>query len=341
MNTGGGRAQWPTGSSHSAAYMAFVLIAVGISGISLLVGRGDLGDEALRPLLLSLRGMRVVTGFVAGAALATGGVVVQGLFRNPLASPSVLGTTAGAALGGRLALLTLELLGVVGLAWVARDMVVPIGCLLGALGALLILLLVARLRDDLVVLLLTGFLLSTLFMSVGGLVVSLAQNRWELSRALVLFSLGDVSHSGPRQIAFAAPLVGAGVIAAWRWSPGLDVMLSGEEEAQALGVDVGALRFWAVVWVAVLTGAAVSLCGGVGFVGLVVPHVVRRFVGASHRRLIPGAALLGGAFVVACDVIARAIPTQSEMPLGVVTGLIGGPLFLFLLMRARSEARAG
>jgi iron complex transport system permease protein len=115
-------------------------------------------------------------------------------------------------------------------------------------------------------------------------------------------------------------------------------MLSGEEEAASLGVDVPAVRVWTVVWTSVLTGAAVSIGGNVGFVGLIVPHALRPFVGVEHRKLVPAAALAGGAFVVVCDVVSRALPTRSEVPLGVVTGLLGAPVFLSLLLRvARGE----
>jgi iron complex transport system permease protein len=111
------------------------------------------------------------------------------------------------------------------------------------------------------------------------------------------------------------------------------LLLSGEDEAASLGVDVHAARRWTVIWSAALTGAAVSLGGNIGFVGLVVPHGLRTLLGAEHRRLIPAAAIGGAAFVVACDVLARAIPARTELPLGVITGLIGAPIFLVLLLK--------
>ena len=308
-----------------------------LAGLS--VGAADLGDAELRPLLLRLRGGRIAAGFVVGAALSVGGVLVQGLFRNPLASPSITGTTAGASLGGRLALMVPVLLSSAGTGedYALPEMALPLGCIAGAACALAMLLAVARVRDDLVVILLAGFLLSSLFMSLGALLLSLAHSRWEVSRAMVAFALGDVSGAGAGQVLLGGPLLLAGVAAAWAWSPSLDVMLSGEDEAASLGVQVRTVRRWVVVWTAVLTGAAVAIGGGIGFVGLVVPNLLRRFLGATHRRLVPTAALLGGGFVVACDVLCRLTPSQSEIPLGVVTGVIGAPVFLFLLVRSRGR----
>ena len=304
--------------------------------LAVLVGSGDLSDPALRDTFLKLRGFRLAAAFLAGAALAVGGVVVQGLFRNPLASPSVLGTTAGASFGGQVALLAYGVTGT-GAAFVVPEMIVPVGCFIGALAALAVLLLFLRVTHDLLALLLTGFVLSALFLSLSAFVTSIAQETWELGRAVVSFSLGSVSGTGPRQLAFALPLIGAALLASWFWGRSLDLLLSGEEEAQSMGANVGAVRWWSAIWVSVLVAGAVSVGGNVGFVGLVVPHMLRPFAGTKHQRLIPAAALAGGIFLVACDVVARLVPSRSEMPLGVVTGLIGAPLFLLLLIRLRRE----
>ena len=300
----------------------------------MLAGHGDLADPKLRDTLLSLRAYRLAAGFLTGAALAVGGVLVQGLFRNPLASPSILGTTAGASFGGQAALLLYQLIlsGVLP-AFVVPELLLPVGCLLGALCALLILLAIARTQGDLVLLLLSGFILSSLFLGLGNLMMSMAQDKWELGRAMVSFVLGGITGTGGKPVAVALPLIGTGVIAAWFWGRPLDVMLSGEEESQSLGVDVDAVRRWVVAWTAVLTGAAVSLAGNIGFVGLIVPHALRNTLGYEHRSLIPAASIGGGSFVVLCDVATRLIPSRTEVPLGVVTGLIGAPLFLVLLMR--------
>jgi len=323
-------------------YAALCLLLGLVALASLLVGSGDLSDVRLSSTFLELRATRFSAAFLAGSSLAVGGVMVQGLFRNPLAEPSILGTTAGASLGGKLAMLSFQVLagGAVG-TMVAPEMMLPLGCVIGACAALAALLMVQRTGDDVVVLLLTGFLLSSLFVALGGLATSLAMERWELARAMLDFALGDVSGVGVQRVVLAAPLVVFGLVAAYLWAPTLDLMLSGEEEAAALGVEVREVRVACVLWAGILTAAAVSIGGQVGFVGLIVPHALRPLLGVSHRKLIPAAALLGGTFVAACDVLTRALPTRAEMPLGVVTGLIGAPLFLVLLLRSRREARHG
>lgn len=331
---------------HRMAYVYGVLVALLLltALAALSTGHAELSDVRLRSTLVQLRLGRLAGAFIAGSALAVGGVLVQGLFRNPLASPDVLGTTAGAAFGGKLAMLVYEGVAIsvpTTLTFLTPEMFVPVGCILGAFASLLILLVVDRSRDDLVVLLLTGFLLSSLFMSMSGFVTALAQERWELGRAIVAFALGDVSGVGPRQIVLATPLLMGSVVAAWMWGRSLDVLLSGEDEAASLGVDVASVRLWVVVWTAILAGAAVAIGGTVGFVGLIVPHALRPFVGSQHRRLIPAAALLGGIFLAACDVLARSLPSRSEIPLGVVTGLIGAPLFMILLLKMRHQVRHG
>ena len=315
--------------------LLFTLLLL-VAALAVLVGSGDLGDADLRETFLLLRGYRLSASFLAGAALSVGGVVVQGLFRNPLASPSVLGTTAGASLGGQLALL-FSGMGGVGAVLIVPEMMVPIGCFIGALASLAVLLAFLRVSQDLLALLLTGFVLSALFLSLSAFIISVAQETWELGRAIVAFSLGSVSGTGPRQLLFALPLILAGLAAAWFWGRSLDLLLSGEEEAQSLGANVGQIRWWSATWVSVLVAGAVSLGGNVGFVGLVVPHMLRPFTGTRHRRLIPAAALGGGAFLVACDILARLIPSRGDIPLGVVTGLIGAPLFLVILLRMRRE----
>ncbi len=316
-----------------------LVATAGALALSLAVGHGDLSDPSLRDVFLRLRAQRSCGAFLAGSALAVAGVLVQGLFRNPLASPSVIGTSSGASLGGRLALLATQGLLLAGVTpWLPAEVLLPAGCILGALGALALLFVVAEVKDDLVVLLLTGFLLSALFISLEGFVTSLAQERWELSRAVLSFALGDVSGVGPRQLALALPLVALGCAFAWSWSVPLDLMLTGEEEAKTLGAEVDVIRRWVVVWTAILTAAAVSIGGNVGFVGLVVPHALRPVVGLGHRRLIPAAALGGGIFVVCCDVLCRVLPGRSEVPLGVITGLVGAPTFLWLLLKHRRES---
>ena len=330
----------PDARRIALTHLVLLALLVAASFAAVRVGRVDLGPApgSVRELILSLRGARLAAAFLAGAALAVGGVVVQGLFRNPLASPSILGTTAGASFGGQLALVLVQL---VGLQVDRPELLVPFGCLLGALCSLVLLLLFVRRHTDVLTLLLVGFIMGSLFLSLGGLMTSIAQERWELGRAVVAFALGSLGGVGMRQVLFALPLVAGGFVAAMLWARPLDILLSGEREAKSLGVAVHRVRRWCIVWVSALVAAAVSLGGSIAFVGLVAPHALRPFVGESHRRLLPAAALAGGTFVIVCDVLARALPSRGEVPLGVVTGLIGAPVFLFLLFRGRKGALHG
>ncbi len=316
----------------------FVLLGVAVAA-ALTVGAGSLDDDARRDVYLALRGARLGAALLAGAALAVSGVLVQALFRNPLASPSVLGTSSGAMLGGQLALLGFATVrDVQSFAFVSSEMILPVGCMLGALIALLFLLYLVRGDTSLLAVILTGFILSSFFLSLSGFVTAVAQETWELGRAVIAFSLGTFSGASTDALLFAAPMILGGFRAAYGGAPTLDVLLSGEEEATTLGVDVRAVRLWTAAWVSVLVGAAVSLGGSIGFVGLVVPHVLRPFTGVDHRRLLPAAAVLGAIFVALCDVAARIVPSRSEVPLGVVTGLIGAPVFLHLLVRSYRES---
>lgn len=322
-------------------YLVLVALVAVVAALSLFVGPGDLGDEALRGTFLSLRAARIAGALLAGGALGAAGALVQGLFRNPLASPSILGTTAGASFGGQVVLLAHASLASSGLlAGVAPEAVLPIGCLAGAFASLLVLLAFVRRGADLLSLLLIGFALTSLFLSVGSFLTTLAQEHYELGRAVIAFTLGGLGGVGWPHVRIAAPLIATALVAGWLWGRPLDVLLAGETEAASLGVDVASARRWTIAWVGVLTAGAVAIGGNIAFVGLVVPHALRPFVGAEHRRLIPAAVLGGAAFLGACDLLARVLPTQVEAPLGVVTGLIGAPAFLALLVKLRREAPA-
>lgn len=327
-----------------AAVLALLAVILVLAGtLSLAVGTGGLGADGT---VADLRLMRTGCAALAGAALAVAGVLVQGLFRNPLASPDVVGTTAGATLGGQLAMVAhAALIGVLP-AWLAPELVLPLGCLTGAAAALMLLLATAGRGGGLVSVLLTGFVITAVVGAVSGLLTSLAAGRWELARALSSFGLGGVDGKGPGHLLLAAPLVAAGIAAAMAWGRTCDLLLSGEDEAAAMGVDTARARRWLLAWTALLAAAAVAVGGALSFVGLVVPHALRPFAGVEHRRLVPAAALGGAAFLVLCDIAARAVPLVArgcgldgagELPLGVVTGLVGGPVFLLLLVRARRE----
>lgn len=332
------------GAPSSATVIALLGLAVVVCGAaSLWVGRGGTSMAELQPVFLVMRAQRVAVAFFCGAALAVSGAIVQGLFRNPLAYPHILGVSSAATFGAHVALLLAVLVfgggSVMGL---APEMMVPIGALLGALLSLLALLYVISTRVGPLALLLTGYALMSLFQGMSSFLTNRYQEAWELNRALQALNMGNLSASGPRQALLIAIMALGGLLPALLSSNTLDVLLAGEEEATSLGVEVQRVRFWLVLWVAFMCAGTVAVGGSLSFVGLIVPHAVRHFVGQRHRILLPASFLAGGAFVILCDTAVRLLPSRLELPLGVVTDLIGAPFFLRMLLRmARAELSHG
>jgi iron complex transport system permease protein len=316
-----------------ASLGVIAVASLAIGGASLAVGRAALRPD-LSIVLLELRLFRTAAAFGAGAALAVAGTLAQGLFRNPLADASVLGTSTGAILGGQLALLALTMIGAS--APIPPELVLPVGTLTGGAIATLAVVSLTPRDEGTLGLVLVGFVASTVLTGLSTTLTSVAQESYELSRALTAFSLGGVSTVGPAQLAMAAPLVLFGLVAAMRVAPSLDVLLSGEREASSLGVQIRRVRRYGVAWLSVLVAAAVSVGASAPFVGLVVPHALRRWLGEAHGLLLLASFFAGGAFLVLCDVVVRLIPTESELPLGVVTSFLGAPVFV-LLLRARAK----
>ncbi len=306
---------------------------------NMLVGPSS-DDTTVQSILFDLRLQRTLAAALAGAALASAGVLIQGLFRNVLASPSVIGVTAGAMLGGQTILLAgLFCAG----GWLggpqlglSTELLVPLGCVGGGLLTLFALLSIAG-RVGTITILLVGVMLTALLGALGALATSLALSGWELARTMLAFTLGGVDATGSKEVQMAAPLIVCALVAGWVWSRNLDIMVVGEEEAAALGCDIKRTRFWCVVYAALLCAGAVSLAGGLSFVGLVIPHILRLVVGSKHRPLFFQSALGGAAFVVACDVACRSIPTDTTLPLGVLTALFGAPFLIVLLVRQHRE----
>ena len=312
-------------------FLSLVLSLLAAFVASLAWGSTSLSDQADPGLIVHLRLQRSVVAALAGAALAVAGVLSQGLFRNPLAGPSVLGVNAGAALGGQIAMLFLGSLGLSGL---ALELMVPFACVIGAMFALVCLLIGVRVASNaMLTILLIGVMLSSLFASFGALVTSIAQEEWQLGRAMIYFSMGGLEGKAWLHVYIAGPFIVAGILAACHWAPKLNVWLAGEEEAASLGVKIKSTRLALLCWAAILAAMAVAIGGGVLFVGLIIPNVLRAWCRSDHRILIPAAALAGASFLLACDVITRLFPSQGIIPLGVITGLIGAPLFIIILLR--------
>jgi iron complex transport system permease protein len=287
-------------------------------------------SEGMSATLLDLRLARACSAFATGAALSLAGVMMQALVRNPLADPYVLGISAGAAVGALGAL-------VLGAALWAVDL----GALGGAVAVSALLYLLAR-RDlggagrdgitgDTSTLLLTGIVLASACMALVTLMLSIAPE--SRLRGMVFWMIGDLAGAGWRPLPWLV-LAGA-LVLALRRARALNVMALHAEGAATLGVNVGALRRFLFVCSGLLTASAVTTGGAIGFVGLVVPHACRYAFGPDHRLLLPAAALAGGSFLVLADTLARTIIAPQQLPVGVLTSLIGVPVFLVQLHQLR------
>lgn len=321
------------------ALVSVLSLAHGASGTSLRGALGALlrGEEVAmrdRIVLWDIRAPRLVLGALVGAALAVSGAVMQGLFRNPLADPGLIGVSTGAALGAGLAIVAGGALGGLLPAWLLAQ-TLPLAAFLGALLATVIVYRIATRegRTAVATLLLAGVALNAIAGAAMGLLVFVSDD--QQLRDLNLWLLGSLSGVTWRELLPALPLiVGPLALLPWLARP-LNALLLGETEARHLGFDGEAVKRRIVLLTALAVGASVALTGVIGFVGLVVPHLIRLCLGADHRVLLPASALLGGALLLLADLGARTLVLPAELPIGVLTSLIGGPFFLWLLMRRR------
>jgi iron complex transport system permease protein len=271
---------------------------------------------------------RTLAGALVGAALATAGVIFQGLLRNPLATPFTLGVSAGAALGAMLAITFDWTLGIAGIS------AVPAAAFVGAGGAVAIVYALARARHrglSTDVLLLAGVTLNAFFSALILSVQYFAD--FADSYRTLRWLMGDLDVSSYQPILASLPLLLAAFAAfAWLARP-LNLLSLGVDSAESRGLAVANAQRRAFFSASLATGAAVAVGGPVGFIGIIVPHLVRLLVGSDHRVVLPASAFFGAAFLVGCDVLARTILAPVEVPIGVITALIGGPFFLWLLVR--------
>ena len=273
---------------------------------------------------------RALAGALVGAALASAGVVLQALLRNPLATPFTLGVSAGASLGAMLAIIlgvSVSFLGV---------SAVPLASFVGSLVAVGIVYMLARLGGQGLstnVLLLAGVTLNSLFSAIILFVQYLAD--FAQSFQAIRWLMGNLDVSSYDSIVSALPLLGLAFVAFATLPRSLNLLTLGPEHAATRGVDVVRAQRLAFVSASLATGAAVSVGGPIGFIGIIVPHMVRLLVGADHRIVLPASAFLGAAFLVTCDVGARTLMAPVELPVGIITAVLGGPFFLWLLIRHR------
>ncbi|HBT17937.1 MAG TPA: iron ABC transporter [Firmicutes bacterium] len=287
------------------------------------------GTDPLREkILFDLRLPRIILAALVGSALSVTGVIFQGLFRNPMADPYVLGTSSGAALGATVAVLSGSNLRIFGLG--AR----PLFAFLGALLATTLIYNMARMgrRPSLTILLLAGIAVSAFFSAFTSLLLFFRQE--EMGK-IIFWMMGGFSYCRWSEVRMVLPYLFIGILYACSSSRGLNLLLLGEEKAHQLGLEVEKFQKKLVFTASVLVAAAVSVSGSIGFIGLVAPHIVRTLIGPDHRHLIPVSALVGGIFLLVADTLARTLISPVELPVGVLTSFVGGPFFLYLLRKSR------
>ncbi len=280
---------------------------------------------AAETVLFQIRGPRVIAALMVGAALAAAGAAYQNLFRNPLVSPDILGVSSGAALGAALGIfLSLDL-------WWIQGFAFAFG--LGAVAAVYFIGRAVRGHDPILVLILAGVVIGALLGSVLALLKYLADPYNQLP-AITFWLLGSLSATNPDDIATTLAPVLLGLVPLWllRWR--MNLMALGDEEAKALGINVVRVRLTVIAAATLMTAAVVSISGIVGWIGLLVPHFARLLAGPNFARLLPVSVLLGAAFLLLVDTLARTV-ARIEVPLGVLTAFIGTPFFIWLLATAR------
>lgn len=290
-----------------------------------LFGAGYEVAATTETVVLQVRGPRILAALLVGAALAAAGTAYQGMFRNPLVSPDILGVSAGAALGA-----------VLGIFFSQSILVIQLGAFAGGLAAVGLVYAVGanvRRHDPILSLILAGIVLGTMLGAFIALIKYLADPYNQLP-AITYWLLGSLAAVSPQDLALAAPFALAGLVPLYllRWR--MNLLSLSDDEARALGVPVGRLRLAVVCAATLMTAAAVAISGIIGWVGLLIPHAARMLVGPEFSRLLPLAMVLGAAFLLAVDTVARTV-APIEVPPGVLTALIGTPLFLWLFISAR------
>ncbi|TCN32523.1 FecCD family ABC transporter permease [Sinorhizobium americanum] len=298
------------------------------------------GDQALsmrdRIIILDIRLPRAVLGMLVGAALAVSGVVMQGLFRNPLADPGLVGVSSGASLGAVL----LIVLGSTAFGPVFALFgfyALPLGAFCGGLATTMLLYRIATRsgQTSVATMLLAGIALGALASAVTGVLVFVADDKQ--LRDLTFWGLGSLAGANWTKILTAGPIILLSLCVVPFLARGLNAITLGEAAAFHMGVPVQRLKNIAVFSVAAATGASVAVSGGIGFVGIVVPHLLRLVIGPDHRYLLPASALLGGTMLIIADMLARTIVSPAELPIGIITAFVGAPFFLWVLLRGRSN----
>ncbi|KOF21147.1 iron ABC transporter [Ensifer adhaerens] len=351
------RAEWRSGNRARLARVVIALLVVfaaatfvgsimtGAADASLsnvvrwLLGAND-ADQVLsvrdRIIILDIRLPRAVLGMLVGASLAVSGVVMQGLFRNPLADPGLVGVSSGASLGAVL-LIVLGSAVFGPLFALFGFYALPVAAFIGGLITTLLLYRIATRggQTSVATLLLAGIALGALTGAFTGVLIFMADDKQ--LRDVTFWGLGSLAGANWTKIAAAAPIILLSLAVTPFLSRGLNAITLGEAAAFHMGIPVQRMKNIAIVSVAAATGASVAVSGGIGFVGIVVPHLLRLVIGPDHRYLVPASALLGGTLLILADMIARTIASPAELPIGIVTAFIGAPFFLWILLRGRTN----
>jgi iron complex transport system permease protein len=319
------------GTALAALLIVMLICAfVGPQDISLNAVFAMSSDKGINPdyeIFVQIRLPRIILACAVGAALAASGVVLQALLRNPLADPYILGISSGAGLGAIIAILS-------GINWTLWGRSpIAVFAFLGAIGTVWLVWFIGRAtgRTHITGLLLAGVVVNAFFSAVIMFLTSIAKS--EQIHSTIFWLMGNMTEETYPVLWFAAGSVIAGVVTLYYISPQLNALSFGADDARSMGVNIFATQTIAFAVAAGITAAAVSMSGLIGFVGLIVPHGVRLVFGPDHRRLIPLSAIVGAIFLVAADTLARTVVAPAQLPVGVVTAIVGGPFFLILLVK--------
>ncbi|MGY4573547.1 iron chelate uptake ABC transporter family permease subunit [Bradyrhizobium sp. USDA 3256] len=324
-----------------AALVALTVGAAGIPMARLPAALGLWADGVANPLLArdqlvvwSIRIPRIAAAAMVGGLLAVSGAIMQGLFRNPLADPALVGVSSGGAFAAAAAIVFTDSHLGESLRFLQHQLL-PIAAFAGSLITTIVLYGIASRggRTSIAIFLLAGLAIAAIANAGIGLLVFVADDRQ--LRDITFWLLGSLSGATWSKLTALAPVLAVALAACLSIARGLDVLVLGEAEAFHSGVDVERLKRISIVLVSAMTGVAVSVCGVVGFVGIVVPHLLRLVIGPAHRLLLPASALLGAILLVGADTVARTIVAPAEMPIGILTAAIGAPFFLAMLLRQR------
>ncbi len=290
------------------------------------------GSDVAQVIVREIRLPRMILGFAIGAILGLSGAALQGLLRNPLASPSLFGAPQSAAFGAVLVI-------AFGLADV-RSYALPVAAIAMAFASVFVLLTVAGRNAGLLILILAGLAISSLAGAATALVMNLSSNPFVVLE-IAFWLLGSLEDRSFRHVMLALPFITAGAIILLSQRNAFRALSLGEETAQSLGVDVDRLRLAVIIGVALGVGGAVAVTGTIGFIGLIAPHLMRPLIGHDPTRLLIPSALAGAALLLAADIAVRLIPSTSDVKVGVLTSIIGVPFFLYLIMRERRALSGG